>query len=108
MLYMHRSIPFDELSALYSVADVCLLTSARDGMNLVSFEYIACQDKRHGVLVLSEFAGASSFMSNASVKFHPANVRELSDAIHKAVTMGPEERKERHEALMNIVNTNTR
>lgn len=108
LLYMHRSVPFDELSALYSVADVCLLTSARDGMNLVSFEYIACQAKRHGVLVLSEFAGASSFTSDASVKFHPANVRELSNAIHRAVTMGAEERKKRHDTLMNIVNTYTR
>ena len=105
---MHRSIPFDELVALYSVADICLLTSSRDGMNLVSFEYIACQKERHGVLVLSEFAGASSYMSEGSVKFHPANVRQLSEAIRKAATMGPEERKKRHDSLMKFVETNTR
>lgn len=43
LIYIHSSIPFEELTALYPIADVCLLTSSRDGMNLVSFEYIACQ-----------------------------------------------------------------
>lgn len=105
---MHRSIPFDELTSLYSVADICLLTSSRDGMNLVSFEYVACQSTRHGVLVLSEFAGASSYMSEASIRFHPANIRELSEAIYRAVTMGPQERKQRHDTLMQFVETNTR
>lgn len=41
--FMHRSIPFDELCALYAVGDACLVTSTRDGMNLVSYEYIASQ-----------------------------------------------------------------
>ncbi|BCR90618.1 trehalose-6-phosphate synthase [Aspergillus chevalieri] len=107
LLYMHRSIPFDELTAMYSVADVCLLTSSRDGMNLVSFEYVACQEKRHGVLVLSEFAGASVFMKGGSVNLHPANTAELAQAIHKAVTMDGKERKERYEKLSEFINTNT-
>ena len=105
---MHRSVPFDELVALYSVADVCLLTSSRDGMNLVSFEYVACQAKRHGVLVLSEFAGAASFMREGAVNFHPANTAELSQAIHRALTLGDENKRRRFECLSDFVNTNTR
>lgn len=105
---MHRSIPFEELTAMYSIADACLLTSSRDGMNLVSFEYVACQAKRHGVLVLSEFAGASVFMKGGSVNFHPANTAELAQSIHKAVTMDGKERKERYEKLNEFINTNTR
>lgn len=108
LLYMHRSVPFEELTALYSVADVCLLTSTRDGMNLVSFEYVACQDKRKGILVLSEFAGAASFMKEGSITFHPANTTELSDAIYKATTMSDQERREKHKFLRDFINHNTR
>lgn len=108
LLYMHRSVPFTELAALYSVADVCLLSSTRDGMNLVSFEYVACQQERHGVLVLSEFAGAASFMSEGSIPFHPANITEMSEAIFAAINLSPEERKKKYERLRDFINTNTR
>ncbi|KAI9933566.1 hypothetical protein ASPWEDRAFT_53309 [Aspergillus wentii DTO 134E9] len=107
LLYMHRSVPFDELTALYSVADICLLTSTRDGMNLVAFEYVACQKERHGVLVLSEFAGASAFMREGTVTFHPANTTELSEAINRAVNMRDEERKRKHENLRLFIEDNT-
>ncbi|KAJ5691870.1 hypothetical protein N7462_001293 [Penicillium macrosclerotiorum] len=107
LLYMHRSVPFTELTALYSVADACLLTSTRDGMNLVSFEYVACQEKRHGVLVLSEFAGAASFMREGSVPFHPANTTEMSEALYSALNLDPAERKRKYEYLRDFVNTHT-
>lgn len=105
---MHRSVPFNELTALYSVADVCLLTSTRDGMNLVAFEYVACQEERHGVLVLSEFAGAASFMTNGSIPFHPANKTEMSEAIFNGLNLDPAERKAKYEYLRGFVNANTR
>jgi trehalose 6-phosphate synthase len=107
-VYLHRSIPFTELTALYSIADMCLLTSSRDGMNLVAFEYIACQEQRHGVLALSEFAGASVFMADGTVAFHPANIKEMSQAINKGLTMSRDERTERYKKLERFVNTNTR
>ena len=53
------SPPAAQLCALYAVTDVALVTSLRDGMNLVSYEYVACQSDNAGVLVLSEFAGAA-------------------------------------------------
>ncbi|KAJ5152666.1 uncharacterized protein N7482_009144 [Penicillium canariense] len=107
LLYMHRSVPFTELTALYSVADVCLLTSTRDGMNLVSFEFVACQEKRQGVLVLSEFAGAASFMREGSISFHPANTTEMSEALYAALKLDPDERRRKYEYLRDFVNTHT-
>ncbi|KAL1983280.1 hypothetical protein VTN96DRAFT_302 [Rasamsonia emersonii] len=107
IIYLHRSIPFTELTALYSIADVCLLTSTRDGMNLVAFEYVACQAAKHGVLVLSQFTGAASFMGQGSVNFHPANFKEISAAVRKGLTMSEQERKERYEKLRDFINTNT-
>lgn len=59
--YLFKSVNFEELTALYRMSDVMLITSTRDGMNLVSQEFIACQEDKHGVLILSEFAGVKFF-----------------------------------------------
>ncbi|KAL1996130.1 hypothetical protein VTN49DRAFT_453 [Thermomyces lanuginosus] len=107
IVYLHHSVAFPELCALYSLADVCLLTSTRDGMNLVAFEYVACQDDRAGVLVLSEFTGASGFMSPSTIQFHPANMKEMSEALLRALNMPAEERKERQKQLRAFIDSNT-
>ncbi|KAE8355245.1 glycosyl transferase [Aspergillus coremiiformis] len=108
LIYMHRSVSFTELTALYFISDICLLTSQRDGMNLVASEYVACQQNKHGVLVLSELTGAASFMSGGSVTFHPSSVQDLSDAVYKALTMNEKEKKERHENLREFITAHTR
>lgn len=100
--FMHRSIPFDELVALYAAADVCLVSSTRDGMNLVSYEYISAQQEKHGVLILSEFAGAAQSL-NGSIIVNPWNTEELANAIHEAVTMPEDIRKVNHQKLYRYV-----
>ncbi|KAJ7650380.1 glycosyltransferase family 20 protein [Roridomyces roridus] len=90
--FMHKSLAFDELCALYAVSDVCLVSSTRDGMNLVSYEYIACQQARQGVMILSEFAGAAQ------------ELERVADAIHEAVTMEAPTRAENHRKLFKYVN----
>jgi trehalose 6-phosphate synthase len=90
--FLHQSVSFEELTALYAVSDVCLVSSTRDGMNLVSYEYIATQRKRHGVMILSEFTGAAQSL-NGSLVINPWNTEELAGAIWEAVTMGEEKRE---------------
>ncbi|CUM45889.1 Alpha,alpha-trehalose-phosphate synthase UDP-forming [Debaryomyces fabryi] len=90
--FMHKSIPFDELISLYHISDVCLVSSTRDGMNLVCYEYIACQQENKGVLILSEFAGAAQSL-NGAIVVNPWNTEELSYAIKESLTL-PEEKKE--------------
>ncbi|KAK7727471.1 Trehalose-6-P synthase/phosphatase complex synthase subunit [Botryosphaeria dothidea] len=104
--FMHKSVSFDELIALYAVSDVCLVSSTRDGMNLVSYEYIATQQKRNGVMILSEFAGAAQSL-NGSIIVNPWNTEELADAIHDAVTMGAEQRALNYQKLAKYVNKYT-
>lgn len=87
--FLHQSVPFDELTALYAASDACLISSTRDGMNLVCYEYIATQQEQHGALILSEFAGAAQSLSGALI-VNPWNTEELARAIYDAVTMGPE------------------
>jgi trehalose 6-phosphate synthase len=89
--WMHQSVNFEELVALYAVSDVCLVSSTRDGMNLVSYEYIATQRKRNGVLILSEFTGAAQSL-NGSIIVNPWNTEELANALQEAVTMSDEQR----------------
>ncbi|KAJ5503941.1 hypothetical protein N7463_006815 [Penicillium fimorum] len=89
--FLHKSVNFDELIALYAVSDACIVSSTRDGMNLVAYEYIATQQKRHGVLVLSEFAGAAQSL-NGSIIVNPWNTEELAGAYQEAVTMSDEQR----------------
>ena len=85
VIYRYNHLAFEELCALYQVADVALITPLRDGMNLVAKEYIAsCIDK--GVLVLSELTGAASELSEA-VLVNPTDVDEVADAISTALTM---------------------
>jgi trehalose 6-phosphate synthase len=105
--FMHKSVSFDELIALYAISDVCLVSSTRDGMNLVSYEYIATQMDRHGVMILSEFAGAAQSL-NGSLIVNPWNTEELAVSIHDAVTMSAEQRKINYEKLAKYVNKYTR
>ncbi|KAG9249137.1 glycosyltransferase family 20 protein [Calycina marina] len=100
--FLHQSVPFDELTALYAVSDACLVSSTRDGMNLVSYEYIATQRKRHGVMILSEFTGAAQSLEGSLI-VNPWNTEELAGAIHDAVTMSPEQREVKFKKLEKYV-----
>lgn len=100
--FLHQSVDFEELTALYAVSDACLVSSTRDGMNLVSYEYIATQSKRHGVMLLSEFTGAAQSLNGATV-FNPWSTEELAVAIHDAVTMSPKQREINYQKLAKYV-----
>lgn len=93
--YIFNSVQETQLLSLYRSANVALVTSKRDGMNLVAMEYIMAQDiETPGVLILSEFAGAASFLADALI-INPWDVDEIADAIYRAFTMPVEERAER-------------
>ncbi|MCL7987961.1 bifunctional alpha,alpha-trehalose-phosphate synthase (UDP-forming)/trehalose-phosphatase [Sphingobacterium sp. lm-10] len=100
--YFYNSYPVEELSSLYVAADVCLITSIRDGMNLVSKEYIASKEETSGVLVLSELAGASKELIDA-VHVNPNSVDQISHALHFALHMSEEEKLNRMNANFALV-----
>ena len=90
--YIQRPVSTEELCALYNVANACIITSVRDGMNLVSHEYVAMQESPcpasrdgPGMLVLSEFAGAAQSLSGA-IRINPWNIGELAAAMHQALS----------------------
>jgi trehalose 6-phosphate synthase/phosphatase len=98
VIYRYNHLGFEELCALYHVADVALITPLRDGMNLVAKEYVACCSEQQGVLILSELAGAASELGEA-LQVNPLDADEISQAIQQALTM-PLEEQQRKLALM--------
>ncbi|KAK6934129.1 Trehalose-phosphatase [Dillenia turbinata] len=104
---LDRSLDFHKLCALYAVTDVALVTSLRDGMNLVSYEFVACQDAKKGVLILSEFAGAAQSLGAGAILVNPWNITDVASAIAQALNMSPEEREKRHRLNFKHVTTHT-
>ena len=92
--YIFRSLSERELVALYRAADVMLVTPLRDGMNLVAKEFVASRTDGDGVLVLSEFAGASWEFPEA-VQVNPYDVDGMAESSYRALMMEPEERRAR-------------
>lgn len=95
----------DAVNELFRAADICVVTSLHDGMNLVCKEFIAARDDEQGVLVLSRFAGAARELPEALI-VNPYHVEETADALHRAATMPPAEQRERMASLRMTVKEN--
>jgi trehalose 6-phosphate synthase/phosphatase len=97
--YLYRSLNFNELSTLYQVADIAMITPLRDGMNLVAKEYVAARnDNKKGVLILSEMAGAANELSSALL-VNPHDIKKMADAIKQALEMNENEQIWRMETM---------
>ncbi|KAJ8761922.1 hypothetical protein K2173_006524 [Erythroxylum novogranatense] len=105
--HLDRSLDFHALCALYAVTDVALVTSLRDGMNLVSYEFVACQASKKGVLILSEFAGAAQSLGAGAILVNPWNIQEVAASIGYALNMAADEREKRHHHNFMHVTTHT-
>ena len=81
----------EEILPYYQHADVCMVTSLHDGMNLVAKEYVAARQDDQGVLILSRFTGACHELVDALV-VNPYDTEEMAGAIHRSLEMAPEER----------------
>lgn len=94
IIYRYQHLPFHELSALYQLADVALITPLRDGMNLVAKEFVASSVSRTGVLILSELAGAASEL-NEALLVNPTDVNDIANSIERALKMPLQEQRNR-------------
>lgn len=84
----------EELSRWYAAADLCLVTSLHDGMNLVAKEFVAARDDEDGALVLSRFTGAAGELQDALL-VNPYDIGGVADAIHRGLEMSRVERRQR-------------
>ena len=102
---LKNSLSKQELAALYNIADVALVTSLSEGINLTSFEFIACQDPQDpGALVYSEFAGSAGLLKGA-ILINPYHTFGIARAINRALNLRLKKRLFRYQRLLNSVNT---
>lgn len=95
-----------------TVADVLMVTSLREGMNLTAHEFILCQDgegseKKYGPLILSEFTGSTSVFAGNELSVNPWDYQACAEAIKKALEMPEPEKERRYKALKDIVEHHT-
>lgn len=102
--YFYRALSFEELTAMYYLADIALVTPIRDGMNLVAKEFLATKRDNLGVLILSEMAGAAIELSDAII-VNPTNAKEIESAIVQAIEMPVKKQAEALDKMQKIVST---
>lgn len=98
VLYLDRKVEHEDLVAYYRMADLAVVSSVYDGMNLVAKEYVASQVDGRGALILSEFAGAAEELDGA-LMVNPYDIEEFSDRIREGLTLASEERTARMASL---------
>jgi alpha,alpha-trehalose-phosphate synthase [UDP-forming]/trehalose-phosphatase len=98
IVYLAAKIDHEELAAYYRLADLAVISSVYDGMNLVAKEYVASQVDGQGVLLLSEFAGAAEELEGGLL-VNPYDLEAFSDSIRQALIMLPEEKRARMTSL---------
>ena len=87
------------------LADLCIVSSLHDGMNLVAKEYVAAKSNAEGILILSRFTGAARELTDA-VHINPYSIEEFADSIKFAIEMPLEEKKRRMQNMRNIIQEN--
>lgn len=92
----------EEIIRYYRAADVCVVTSLHDGMNLVAKEYVASRDDEKGVLVLSQFTGAAHELYEAII-VNPYHIEQTAEALYRALTMPGFEQQERMRSMRAMV-----
>ncbi|MFA4818641.1 MAG: trehalose-6-phosphate synthase [Patescibacteria group bacterium] len=99
---IERHHDHEEINQFYKLADFCLVTSLHDGMNLVAKEFVASRSDEKGVLILSQFTGASRELKDALI-VNPYNGEQTAEAIHTALEMPPSEQTKRMKKLRETV-----
>jgi trehalose-6-phosphate synthase len=100
LLIQHHEVR--DVMSHYRAADLCVVSSLHDGMNLVAKEFVAARDDEQGVLILSQFTGAATELPDALV-VNPYNIDQCAAAMHLALTMPPTEQRARMRSMRGIV-----
>lgn len=98
IVLIDRQCNHEEVNRWYRIADVCLVTSLHDGMNLVAKEFVAARDDEDGVLVLSKFTGAAVELRDALI-VNPYDIAEVAESMHRGLEMSREERRLRMQQM---------
>jgi trehalose 6-phosphate synthase len=106
IVLINENIDAELLAGVYRAADICIVSSLQDGMNLVAKEFVACQIDERGVLILSRFTGSAEEIDGAML-INPFNVDGFVGTIKVAIEMQPEERKRRMHRMRRLLRNST-
>src|SRR3990167_7131661 len=95
-------MPYQDILVLYGIADVCIVSSLHDGMNLVAKEFVAARPDLKGVLMLSQFTGAARELTDALL-INPYDIESFADMIYQALVMPEDEMEKRMRKMREIV-----
>jgi trehalose 6-phosphate synthase/phosphatase len=104
--YMNIAQPFEEVTALFQIADVAFIAPLRDGMNLAAKEFVA-SNRGKGVLILSETAGAAEELRDGALLVNPRQSDSMVAALHQALTMSRLELRRRMKRMRSVLSINT-
>jgi alpha,alpha-trehalose-phosphate synthase [UDP-forming] len=102
IVFLKRQHSHKEITPYYRAADLCLVTSLHDGMNLVAKEFLAARRDERGVLILSQFTGAARELRDALL-VNPYDIEQTAEAIRVALEMEPEEKQLRVQRMRRII-----
>jgi len=105
IIYLKRHFSPEEINPYFKLADLCIVSSLHDGMNLVAKEYVASKTDFSGTLILSRFTGAARELTDATL-INPYSIEEFSDAIKATIELPREEKKKRMENMRKIISEN--
>ncbi|MBI1823836.1 MAG: trehalose-6-phosphate synthase [Nitrospirae bacterium] len=98
IVFLKKHHSHDEIEPFYTFANLCLVTSLHDGMNLVAKEFVSVRNDETGVLILSQFTGASTELQDALL-INPYDTDQMAEAIRQALEMPTEEQRVRMQAM---------
>jgi trehalose-6-phosphate synthase/uncharacterized membrane protein affecting hemolysin expression len=105
IVFLARQHSHEEIERYYRAADLCLVTSLHDGMNLVAKEFLASRKDERGVLILSQFTGAARELRDALL-VNPYDIEQTAEAIRVALEMAPEEKQLRVQRMRRTIKEN--
>jgi trehalose-6-phosphate synthase len=105
IIYLKKHFSSDEIKPYYKLADLCIVSSLHDGMNLVAKEYVASKNDLNGSLILSVFTGAAREITDA-IQINPYSIDKFADAIKLAIEMPQEEKVRRMTGMRKVVSDN--
>ncbi len=105
ILYFKKQFSQEEIKPYYGIADLCIVSSLHDGMNLVAKEFIAAKNDFSGILILSQFTGAARELTGA-IQINPYAIEEFAEAIRLAIEMPEREKRGRMAAMRDNITRN--
>lgn len=102
IVFLNHQHNHEEIDRYYRAADICIVTSLHDGMNLVAKEFLASRSDERGVLILSQFTGAARELRDALL-VNPYDIDQTAEAIRVAIEMEPEEKQMRVRRMRKII-----